>query len=58
LNIRAYDQSGKYILGRGDSSLLTIVNSGIGMSKIADFIKANIPEMGTSEKTIEGYTKK
>lgn len=58
LNIRAYDQSGKYILGRGDASLLTIVNSGIGMSKIADFIKANIPEMGTSEKTIEGYTKK
>ena len=58
LNIRAYDQSGKYILGRGDSSLLTIVNSGIGMSKIADFIKEHIPDMGTSEETIEGYTKK
>ena len=58
LNIRAYDQSGKYILGKGDASLLTIVNNGIGMSKIADFIKANIPDMGTSEETIEGYTKK
>ena len=58
LNIRAYDQSGKYILGKGDASLLTIVNSGIGMSKIADFIKEHIPDMGTSEETIEGYTKK
>ena len=58
LDIRAYDRTGKYILGAGDISLLTIVNKGIGLSKIAEFIKQQIPKLGSSEQTIEGYTKK
>lgn len=56
LNMRAYDKN--WMLGRGDSALLTIVNKGIGISKIAEFIKQNIPSLGKNEKTFEGYTKK
>ena len=35
-----------------------IAANGIGMSKIAAFLKAQLPNIGSSESTIEGYTKK
>jgi hypothetical protein len=28
------------------------------MDKIAEFLKGQLPKLGTSEQTIEGYTKK
>lgn len=56
LNIRAYSK--EYMLGKGDMSLLTVVNKGIGVTKIAEFIKSNMPKLGSDEQTIEGYTKK
>jgi hypothetical protein len=46
------------MLGKGDMSLLTVVNKGIGVTKIAEFIKNNMPKLGSDEQTIEGYTKK
>ena len=35
-----------------------IVENGIGINKIADYIKSIKPNLGSSETTIEGYTKK
>lgn len=57
LNIRAYDKSGRFTLGSGDSSLLTIVNKGIGLSKIAEFLNKQASDIGSNKETIEGYSK-
>ena len=53
LNLRAYspDQAFNYKV------LEVVNNNGIGMSKIAQFLKAQLPSIGQSESTIEGYTK-
>ena len=42
----------------GSIELDQIAANGIGMSKIGAFLKAQLPSLGSSEKTIEGYTKK
>lgn len=41
-----------------DNRILEVVNNGIGIQKIAEFLKAQLPNLGTTEQTIEGYTKK
>lgn len=52
LNMRAYSPNMKF-----NNDILNVVNNGIGVSKIAEFIKNHIPKPGTSEETIEGFTK-
>ena len=42
----------------GRQELDTIASNGVGMSKIAKFLKEQLPNIGSSEQTIEGYTKK
>lgn len=53
LQLRATDPK---FAGRQD--LDQIAANGIGMDKIAEFLKGQLPKLGTSEQTIEGYTKK
>lgn len=55
LQLRAYSPNMRF-----NDSILNVVNNGIGMSKIAEFIKSNLPKIGSSENetVIEGYTKK
>ena len=53
LQLRATDPR---LAGRQD--LDQIAANGIGMDKIAEFLKGQLPKLGTSEQTIEGYTKK
>jgi len=52
LNLRAYDTNMAF------RDISGILSNGIGITKIADFIKDNLPTLGSSEETIEGYTKK
>ena len=52
LNLRAYSPDQAF-----NSRILEVVNNGIGVSKIADFLKSQLPRLGSSEQTIEGYTK-
>jgi len=37
--------------------LLRIVTNGIGLSKIANYLKSILPSIGDSEKSIEGFTR-
>ena len=50
LNLRAYSSP-------FNDDLIHIASNGIGISKIADFLKSQLPHLGSSESTIEGYTK-
>lgn len=54
LNLRAYDPS--MILGIGDQ-YMQIINNSTSMEKIGDTIKSLLPNLGSSETIIEGYTK-
>lgn len=40
------------------TELDAVAANGVGMTKIAEFLKSQLPTIGSSEKTIEGYTKK
>lgn len=40
-----------------NDGILDIVGNGIGMNKISEWIRTNLPTMGTSENKLEGYTK-
>ena len=51
LNIRNY--SPEYAF---NTNLIGVVANGIGMSKIAEFLKSNLPKLGTDELVMEGYT--
>lgn len=53
LNLRAYTKDLQF-----QDQLFNVVNNGIGVNKIAEFIKAQLPKLGSNEQTIEGYTKK
>lgn len=53
LNLRAYSNDQSF-----NDGIFNVVNNGIGISKIADFIKGHLPSLGDSDQTIEGYTKK
>lgn len=53
LNLRAYTTDLRF-----QDQLFNVVNNGIGVNKIAEFIKAQLPKLGSNEQTIEGYTKK
>ena len=53
LNLRALSPSNAF-----DSDLLQVASNATSMSEIAKFLKAQLPNIGQSEKTIEGYTKK
>ena len=52
LNIRA--TSPEYAFRNG---LLDIVGNGVGVTKISEWIKSNLPKIGATENTLEGYTK-
>jgi len=52
LNIRA--TSPEYAFRNG---LLDIVGNGVGITKISEWIKSNLPKIGATENTLEGYTK-
>lgn len=52
LNLRAYSPALAF-----DYSVLETVGNGVGMSKIAEFLKNQLPNIGSNEETIEGYTK-
>ena len=55
INLRAY--SPDLAFGAGDSMMELVVNNGVGMSKIADRIHQLKGTLGSSESTIEGYTR-
>ena len=40
------------------TELDAVAANGVGMTKIAEFLKSQLPKIGSSESTIEGYTKK
>lgn len=40
-----------------NDGILDIVGNGIGMNKISEWIRTNLPTMGTSENKLEGYSK-
>ena len=50
LNLRAYSKS-------FDNGLLDVVSNGVGIEKIGEFIKAQLPKIESNESSIEGYTK-
>ena len=53
LNLRAHSSNYAF-----NYKILELVNNnGIGMTKIADFLKSHMASLGTSKETIEGYTK-
>lgn len=54
LNLRAY--SPDMLLGKGDQ-YMEIVSNGVGMTKIAEFLKNQLPHIGNIEEALEGYTK-
>lgn len=41
-----------------NNEILQIVNNGVGMTKIAEFIRQNVSTLGTTDITQEGYVKK
>lgn len=51
LNIRAL--SPEYAF---KNELLNVVGNGIGINKISEWIRTNLPTMGTSENKLEGYS--
>lgn len=53
LNIRAYSPSAAL-----NSSLLTITNNATSLNEISKYLKAQLPSIGSSERTIEGYSQK
>ena len=53
LNLRAYNPSLAF-----NSGIFNDVSNGIGINKIAEYVKSILPKIGNSEHTIEGYTKK
>lgn len=53
LQYRAYDQNKAF-----DQEILQIVNNGVGLEKVAEYIKAHINSIGTDEFQQEGYSKK
>lgn len=54
LDLRAYSPDKAF-----DRNIIEqVVNNGIGMSKIASFLKDNLQTLGSSETTLQGYTKK
>ena len=55
LQLRAY--SPQLAFSIGDNYMENVVNNGIGISKIADRINQLKSTIGSSEQTIEGYTK-
>ena len=55
INLRQWDTT--YALQKGDLSLLRVVTNGIGLSKIANYLKSILPSIGDSEKSIEGFTR-
>jgi hypothetical protein len=50
LNLRAYSKS-------FDNGLLDVVSNGVGIEKIGEFIKAQLPKIESNESSSEGYTK-
>lgn len=55
INLRAY--SPDLAFAAGDNIMELVVNNGIGMSKIAEAINKLKGTLGSTESTIEGYTK-
>jgi len=39
------------LLGKGDQ-YMEIVSNGVGMTKIAEFLKSQLPNIGSSEETL------
>ena len=52
LNLRAYSPSEAFSV-----NLLQVASNATSMTEIAKFLKAQLPNIGSSESTIEGYTK-
>lgn len=52
LNLRAISPTFAY-----DTDIITTASNATSMSEISKFLKAQLPSIGTSEQTIEGYTK-
>lgn len=52
LNLRAYSPDQAFSV-----NLLQVASNATSMSEIAKFLKAQLPSIGSSERTIEGYTK-
>lgn len=53
LQYRAYSPNKAF-----DQEILQIVNNGVGLEKVAEYIKAHINSIGTDEFQQEGYSKK
>lgn len=53
LSYRAYSPNKAF-----DQEILQIVNNGVGIEKVAEYIKAHISSIGTDEFQQEGYSKK
>lgn len=52
LSLRAYSPDQAF-----NSNILQVASNATSMSEIAKFLKGQLPNIGQSEKTIEGYTK-